>query len=304
MKKFHLTILGSNAANPAHGRFTSSQILNFHGHLILIDCGEGCQIRLNEYKVKKSRIDVICISHLHGDHVLGLPGLLGTMSLEGRTKSLRIIGPSGIKLFVTSNLEFTFIHLNFEIDFLELDHSGSKILYTDPLQISSFPLKHRVKTYGYRFDESLGLLNVDKEAIKRFNLTIAEIKTLKNGMDVVRTNSKTITCKEATVEQKDPRSYAYCSDTAYDENLVPHIFQANYLYMETTYMDDLEELALERMHSTTTQAAKLALKAEVRHLITGHYSGRYRNVDSLYQEAKMIFHNTIKGYDGLLLELK
>ncbi len=303
MKKFHLTILGSNAASPAHGRITSCQILNYDDSLILIDCGEGCQIRLSQYKIKKSRLDIVCISHLHGDHVFGLPGLLGSLSLEGRSKKLKIFGPEGIEKFIQDNLENTSTYLSYDIEFIELNHLGFKQIEILPLKISAFPLKHRVQTYGYRFDESLGPKNIDKEAIKTYNLSIDEIKHLKNGNDITRKDGELITSDQVTLKQREARSYAYCSDTIYDEALIPYVSNVNYLYMETTYMHDLVDLAMERMHSTSKQTGKLAKKAGVEKLITGHYSGRYKTVNTLYEEAKLVFPNTIKGYDGLLLDL-
>jgi len=303
VKKFHLTILGSNAACPAYGRITSCQILNYDESLILIDCGEGCQIRLAEYKIKKSKIDIICISHLHGDHVFGLPGLVSSFSHEGRSKDLTIIGPLGIKQFVESTLRLTHSRQTYKIEFIELDHIGNLTLAQKPMTISAFPLKHRVPTYGYRFDESLNERNINKKAISTYNLTIEELKKLKKGIDVIRVDGQIISSEEATLKQKPPRSFAYCSDTIYDEELIEYVKEVNFLYLETTYMHDLVELAIERMHSTSTQSAMLAKKAGVGNLIIGHYSSRYRSVDDLWLEAKNTFNNTIKGYDGLLLDL-
>lgn len=304
MKKFHLTILGSNAAGPGYGRITSCQYLQYDKSAFLIDCGEACQIRISEYKLKANKIDTICISHLHGDHCFGLPGLLTSFSNASRSKSLMIIGPKGIKSFVDDIIKHTYSRINYPLEFTELDHSyGSLQVYQDQsLKILAFPLKHRIPTYGYRFQEVYNQLNIKKEAISKFNLSIPEIKEIKQGINVTRENGEIISWESCCINPSLPRSYSYCSDTIYDEELSSEILETQYLYHETTYLHELAHLAKERMHSTALDAGRIATLSKAKNLIIGHYSGRYRKVDDLVLEAKSVFPNVLKGYDGFMLD--
>lgn len=304
MIKFKLTILGTNAAGPAYGRITSCQVIEIAQQSILIDCGEACQIRLGEYKIKTPKIKVICISHLHGDHIFGLPGLLTSFSSKNRKETLTIIGPAGIKSFVEDVMRHSSSHLSYPLEFKELNHTeGSINIYgSEKYQISAFPLDHRIITFGYRINEVFPSFNVKKEAIDKFNLSVEEIKLIKRGKDPIRTSGEMIDHKKCVKERAEPRSYAYCSDTVYNPRVVQYVRGCQYLYHETTYEHDLVALAKERKHSTSVEAAQIALKAKVEYLITGHYSGRYRTVDHLVQEASEIFEKVIKGYDGLMIE--
>lgn len=304
MKKFHLTILGSNAAGPAYGRITTCQYLHYDKTAFLIDCGEACQIRLSQYKLKANKIETILISHMHGDHCFGLPGLLTSFSNASRTKPLLLVGPEGIKKFIEDILAHTFSRISYEITFLELSHTkGNELVYDDSnIKVVAFPLKHRIPTYGYRFQEKQNQLNIKKEAITQFQLSIEEIKKIKMAKDVNRKNGQSIKWQDCCVNPSTPRSYSFCSDTVYDESITQYIHKTQYLYHETTYMHELAKLAKERMHSTALEAGKIALKADARNLIIGHYSSRYRNVDSLVTEAASVFQNVIKGYDGFMLE--
>lgn len=306
MIKFKLTILGTNAAGPAYGRITSSQVLEVDNQSIIIDCGEACQIRIQEYKIKPSKVQVVCVSHLHGDHIFGLPGLITSLSNQGRKDTLTLIGPVGIKSFVEDILSHSSSHLNYTIEFIELSHDkGSVDIYgSDKYQIKAFPLKHRIKAYGYRIEEKLPSFNVIKEAIQKYSLSIEEIKTLKAGHDIIRPDGSQIEMNDCVLPRAKARSYAYCSDTVYDLDLVEYLDSCQYLYHETTYEHALAELAKERMHSTSVEAAQIAKLSNVECLITGHYSGRYRKVDLIADEAKEIFENVIKGYDGLMIDFQ
>jgi len=304
MKKFRLTILGSNAAGPGYGRITSCQYLLYDKYAFLIDCGEACQIRLSEYKLKANKIDTICISHLHGDHCFGLPGILTSFSNASRSKPLNLIGPKGIKSFMDDIVKHTYSRINYDINYIELDHEDqAKVVFeNDDLAVTAFPLKHRIPTYGYRFQEKHNQLNIKKEAIEKYELTIPEIKTIKQGKNVIKNGGETIKWEDCCVNPSLPRSYSYCSDTVYDEDLSQYVSKTQYLYHETTYLHELAHLAKERMHSTSLEAGKVALKSEAGHLIIGHYSSRYRQVDDLVDEAKTVFPNVLKGYDGFMLD--
>ena len=304
MKKFHLTILGSNAAGPAYGRITTCQYLIYNKSAFLIDCGEACQIRISEYKLKANKIETICISHLHGDHCFGLPGLLTSYSNASRSKALCIIGPKGIKKFVEDIMTNTFSRITYEISYIELDHDDGlqKVHEDQHIKVLAFPLKHRIPTYGYRFQEKQIQLNIKKDAILQFQLTIDEIKRIKSGQDVIREDGQKILWKNCCINPSLPRSYSFCSDTIYDPDICQYIANSQYLYHEATYTHELVHLAKERMHSTALEAGKIALESKADNLIIGHYSSRYRNVETLIEEAASVFHSVHKGYDGFMLE--
>lgn len=296
--KFAVTILGSNSAFPAFGRFPSAQIINFNESLFLVDCGEGTQIQMSRFRVRRNRIDHIFISHLHGDHVYGLPGLLTSFAQLSRKAPLHITGPKGIRELIDTTLKLSQARTGFDILFTELseDHRET-VLKTTDLHVTAFPLHHRVKTYGYLFEEQPGPLNVRKECIDAFQLTREQILDLKSGQDILL-NGKKIPAGEMTLPPEPPRAYAYCSDTAYSDKVLAYIKGVQVLYHETTFMDDLEELAAFSKHSTTRQAAQIAQLAEAGALITGHYSSRYRDLGPLLEETRSIFPSTYLGLEG------
>jgi len=303
MRAFELTILGSNSALPAYGRFPTSQVLNYNNDLILIDCGEGTQIRMSDYKVKRNNISKICISHHHGDHLYGLPGVITSMNHHSRTAPLLVIGPRGIKKYLDVVFEIGEVHLNFALEVIEIDHSGlAKVYEDDELIIEAFPVFHRIPTYGYKYTEKSQEINIRKEAISEYNLSIEEIKQLKLGHDIEREtgNIKNELC---TLAHEPPRTYTYCADSKVDDSLIPIIAGSDLLYFETTYLHDLQQQAQERGHATAREAATLAKAAKVKQLITGHYSSRYRNVQPILDEAKEVFDNVILGYDGVVVRL-
>ncbi len=300
MTLFELTILGSNSALPAYGRLTTSQVVTYGNHIFLIDCGEGTQIRLSEYKIKRNKISHIFISHLHGDHIYGLPGVITSMNLNGRTAPLTIYGPTGIKKYIDVLMEVSQVHLNFDLEVIEITESRP-LFENSGMTISCFEVYHRITTYGFKFQEKTRLRNIRKSAITDHQLTIEEIKSLKNGDHPERLSA--IPLDELVLPIDDPRCYAYCADSLADHRLIPHIQGVNLLYFETTYLDDLREQAEARGHSTTIQSAQLALAAQVRQLVIGHYSSRYKDVTPLVQEAQTVFANTVMGYDGVMIRL-
>ena len=302
-KKFRLTILGSNAAMPAFGRMTSCQALNYNDNYFLIDAGEGAQIRMSEYKVKRNRLKCIFISHLHGDHVFGLPGILTSYNHYNRTTPLRLYGPTGIKTYVEAMLNAGQTILRFDLEIVELDHVEAKVVWqSHDLAVTAFPLKHRIATYGYRFDEQLSAYNIISEKIADHQLTIDEIKQVKSGQNI-RNGNAALKFTDLVYPRDEPRSYAYCSDTIYDETIVQTIQNVTTLYHETTYTSEFDKEAKERFHTTGKQAAQIAKLAGANTLITGHYSSRYRHGEEPYQEAKSYFDNTLKGYDGLIHDI-
>ncbi len=297
MKPFKLTMLGSNAAIPAYGRLTSAIALQYNNDYILFDACEGVQIRFAEYKIPVNKLKYIFISHLHGDHFYGLPSLLSSFNLNNRTAPIRLFAPKGIKKYLDTTFGITQTQLRYKLDIVEFDDKVSTTLIsTAQYIIQTIPLDHRICTCGFLVKEMVSDFNIRKAAIKEYNLNIEEIKELKKGkIPISRSENDFI---NFVLPKEKARSFAYVTDTAYYEEIIPLVSDVTVLYHETTYMDDLRILAEERKHTTSIQAATIAKKANVGHLITGHYSPRYRYVDALVNEAKNHFQNTVKGYDG------
>lgn len=294
-----LTILGCNSAVPTLSRFTTSQALQSENNIYLIDAGEGAQIRLNNFKIKKSKIHQIFISHLHGDHFFGLPGILTSMNLNGRIHPLHIYGPVGLKKYMESLQDLGTIFLNFQLDITEISASTfQKIFDDEQVEVFSLPLKHRIPTSGFLFKEKPKLRKLISTKIEEHGLTYEEIRILKNSENVMREDGKILHFKECTLPPDPLSSYAYCSDTIYDEDLVQYIKHATLLYHEATYLDELKEKARERGHSTAKEAARIAKMAHVQQLVLGHYSSRYLDIESFKTEAKQIFKDVTLGEDG------
>jgi len=265
----------------------------------MIDCGEGCQIRLNQYKVKKSKIDEIFISHFHGDHFFGLPGLITSFNLSSRTKSLRIYGPIGLKKFIGTLEEIGSFYLNFPLEIHELNPDISELIHKDEnVEVSTLPLKHRIPTTGFLFREKEKPRKIDSTAIEKFKLSIPEIKQAKEGGDVLRHGDQRIPNVDITLTPKPRRAYAYCSDTIYDEELVDLISGTDLLYHEATYLHDMQDQARARGHATAREAAIIAKKSHAKRLLLGHFSSRYKDVSVFLNEALEVFPNCDLAQDG------
>lgn len=296
---FSVTVLGSNSAIPANGRFPSAQIVNIQEQLFLIDCGEGAQIRLADFKIKRSKINQIFISHLHGDHVFGLPGLLNSYALNGRTKPLEIFSPKGLERMMDIIFETTKAHLSFEIIYHVVDNTQHKLVFhNEKVKVYSIPLKHRIATTGYLFKENPLPKNIIPEKIIEHNIPFAKINDIKGGADFSADEGIVIPNEELVTESKQPRAYAYCSDTTYFEKIIPFIKNVDLLYHEATYLKDKEVQAAERGHVTAEQAAQIAKMAKAKKLMIGHYSSRYNDLTPLLEEAKEVFENTILAIEG------
>jgi ribonuclease Z len=297
---FSLTILGSNSAIPTSKRFTTSQVLNIDEHLFLIDCGEGTQIQLQKYKIKFGKINHIFISHIHGDHFLGLLGLISTFNLLGRTNELNIYSCPELEDILNCQLKYFENHLRFKLIFHHLNCKEAENIYEDDkLTVKTIPLKHKIPTCGFLFTEKPKLLNIKKELIEIYNIPIKEIIKIKKGADFITENGKLIKNEKLTISPPKPRSYAFCSDTAYNESIIPIIKNIDLLYHEATFMHNFEKRAEQTYHSTTVQAATIAKKADVKQLIIGHFSARYRkDINSILEETKKIFGNTQCAEDG------
>ncbi|MFZ6051438.1 ribonuclease Z [Halocola ammonii] len=298
--KFEVNILGCGAATPTLKRNPTAQLVNLHDKFFLVDCGEGTQVAMRKNKLKFQKINHIFISHLHGDHYLGLVGLISSMHLLGRNRKLTIYGPPGIREIVEVNLKLSQTVLNFECEIIELDLKEKTFLFDDKsLEVFAFPLKHRITCNGFLFREKKRKPKIDKKTIADFDLSVKEIVALKNGQDVQREDSTWLKFEELTNPAPEPRGYGYCSDTKYWERVVDFISECNLLYHESTFLDDKKDRAKETFHSTARQAGKIAQSAKVKQLILGHFSSRYRQLDGFLEEAKEEFENVILASDGL-----
>ena len=299
MKKFSLTLLGTSAAVPYKNRYLAGQVLNVHDQLFLIDCGEGTQFRMSEFGIKRHKINHIFISHLHGDHFFGIFGILTSLALNDRNEPLFIYSPAGLKDIINTVFEKSYYKSPFPIIFQEVDTSISNLIFENNiLTVHSFPLSHRIPTVGFIFKEKPAVLNIISEKISEYNIPIAEIKSVKNGNDYKTLSGKIIPNSELVMPAYKTRAYTYCSDTQYDEKIIPLIRNTDLLYHESTFMDDMKEHAKITGHSTTIQAALIAKKAAVHKLILGHYSSRYTDLELLLSEAKTVFPDTVLGIDG------
>jgi len=296
---FSIHILGTSSATPTKYRNPSAQVLNVRERLFLIDCGEGTQMQMRTYGVKFQRINHVFISHLHGDHYLGLIGWISTLNLLGRTKDLHLYADLRLKKIIQEHFTVSEMSLDFELIFHPLNFTTNELLYEDDkLTIESFPLKHRIPCCGFVFKEKQSELNIKQSVIEEYNLTIEEIKKIKQGADFIDKKETLVLNKTLTEIPKKAYSYAYCSDTIYDESILPYVNHVDVLYHETTFAKNLQDLAKEKMHSTTVDAARIAKKAKVEQLLIGHFSARYKELDSLLQECKEVFPNTILLEEG------
>lgn len=294
-----LTILGCNAAAPAITRFPSSQVLSVAGRLFLIDCGEGTQFQMRRLHVNIMRIEAVFISHNHGDHVFGLIGLLSTMSLLSRSAPLSIYAPPELERIMRPLIDTYCENISFEVAFHKLRFDKPEILQgINSVLVKSIPLRHRVDTCGFFFQERAKEPNVKKSAIYKYGLSIADIVSVKNGRKLYDANGDEIPREELVKEATPPRSYAYISDTSYLPSIVTDIDGVSLLYHESTFLSDLSELAAKTLHSTPRQAAMIARDCHAGKLLLGHFSSRYDNTDVFEDEAKQIFPDSTAVYDG------
>lgn len=294
-----LNILGCHSATPRENAHTTSQILEVKDHLFLIDCGEGTQIQLRHQKIKFSRIKHIFISHLHGDHFYGLVGLISTFRLLGRTADMHIYGPKGIKEIISLQLKLAQSWTNYNLFFHELENKETEVIFEDDsLKVHTIPLDHRVYTNGFLFEEKLGLRRLNKEKIKDHKIQNYDFRNLKMGKDIILEDGTYLNNKNVTLDPHPPKRYAFCSDTCYNESIVPLIKHVDLLYHEATFLDAHEALAEKTKHSTATQAAKIAHLAQVKRLVLGHFSSRYRDKSDFLKEAIPLFESVALAADG------
>ncbi|APQ16304.1 ribonuclease Z [Maribacter hydrothermalis] len=294
-----LTVLGCYAATPRTLTNPTAQILEINNHIVLIDCGEGTQVELRRHKVKFSRINHIFISHLHGDHFFGLPGFISTMRLLGREKALHIHGPKGIKEAIILLLKLGDSWTNYPLLFHELSSKESELIFEDnKITVTTIPLDHRIYTNGYLFREKVGKRKLNIEAAEDYGIDKAYFNNIKNGKSITLDNGEVISNSKLTFDPPKPKSYAFCSDTVFDETLASRIKDVDVLYHESTFLESEADLATKTKHSTAQQAAKIAKEANVKTLVLGHYSTRYKSIALFKEEAALIFPNVLLADDG------
>ena len=304
MQNFELTILGCSSATPTSTRNPTAQLLNIADRYCLIDCGEATQIQLRKYKIKFQRINHIFISHLHGDHYLGLLGLLSSMHLLGRTTELHLYCPSELKEVIELQLRVSQTYLKYTIIYHFHNYIDNDLLFEDDKMIvKAVVLTHRIPCCGFVFIEKPLPCNITKETIDHYNIPLEQIHAIKHGADFVTSSGNVISNEKLVVAKPPLRSYAYCSDTAYDERIIALVKEVTLLYHEATFMHDLLPRAIDTFHSTALQAATIAQKAQVTQLMIGHYSARYRDLQPLLDEAKSVFENTLLAIEGESVKL-
>jgi ribonuclease Z len=297
--QFDVTILGSNGAIPAYDRHPSAQIVNHNGRLFLIDCGEGTQLQMSKYNVRRGRLDHIFISHLHGDHFFGLIGLITSFNLNRREHALHIYGPPGLQEILNLQLHHTLIQLRFDIHFHPVFADAPMVIYDDrELTVETIILKHRLPTTGFLFKEKVGLRKIHGDAITQYNIPVEKIIDIKHGADLVLEGGEVIPNKEITTDPHEPRSYAYCSDTAYTLSFIEQIRGVNMIYHEATFLEEHKERAEETFHSTARQAGLIAKEAEAQTLLLGHFSARYESLEALLHQGKTVFENSFLAKEG------
>ncbi len=297
---FELVILGSNSAIPANGRHPTSQILNHHHSCFLIDCGEGTQMRMDASRIKRSRIDHIFISHLHGDHYFGLIGLITSFHLLNREKPLHIYCPKELEGIIQMQLRFSNTGLPFDLNFHFLHfEKAERILENDVLTVETIIMNHRIPCAGFLFREKPMLRNMIPEKITKYKIPHSKIPGIKAGEDFISENGEVIPNHLLTLSPSSPRSYAFCADTIYTESVIDQIKDVDLLYHEATFTEESKDRAVTTMHSTAKEAAMIASKANVKKLMIGHYSAKYKSLENHLTEAKEFFENTILAEEGM-----
>ncbi|MDB5152654.1 MAG: ribonuclease [Mucilaginibacter sp.] len=297
--KFEVTILGSSSATPIFNRNPSAQALNINDHLYLVDCGEGTQLQMLRFDIKASRIDHIFISHLHGDHYLGLVGLLSSMHLNGRSRTLKLFGPPELKEIIDLQLKYSDTTLQYVIDFIPTyTDKPEVILDNQDITVETIPLDHRIACTGFLFREKKRLRKIMKEKIAELDIPVEYYSAIKKGADYVSSDGKFYKNSDITINPEDPKTYAYCSDTLYNENYFAQISNADLLYHESTFLNNMLERAQSTYHTTALQAGDIALKTHAKKLLIGHFSARYKTLNELLEEARSVFPDTELAVEG------
>ena len=304
MEKFELHILGCGSALPTTRHFATSQVVNLRDKLFMIDCGEGAQMQLRKSRLKFSRLNHIFISHLHGDHCLGLMGLISTFGLLGRTAELHIHSPKGLEELLTPMLNFFCHTLAYKVIFHEFDTRQTSVVYEDrSMTVTTIPLQHRIPCCGFLFAEKARPNHIIRDMVDFYKVPVYELNRIKNGSDYVTPEGEVIANTRLTRPSDPPRKYAYCSDTIFRPEIVEQLSGVDLLFHEATFAESELARAKETYHTTAAQAARIALEAGVRQLVIGHFSARYEDESILLKEASAVFPNTILAKENLCISL-
>jgi ribonuclease Z len=293
-----VTILGNNSAIPAFDRHPTAQVITLDDHLFLIDCGEGTQTQMNKYKIRRSRINHIFISHLHGDHYFGLIGLITSMGLLGRHQDLNLYGPAPLIEIFNMQLRVADTQLPYNLIFHPLQDEGAIVTDTR-FQVSCFRVFHRIECWGFIFRQVRAPRRVNAERSRLAGVPASFFDRLKWGEDYETREGSIIQNVSVTDPAPKPKSYAYSADTIYNPEIAVKVKGVDMLYHEATYLKDLEERATKRFHCTTVQAASIALLAGVKHLLIGHFSSKYDKLDDFEKEAREVFPNSDTALEGV-----
>ncbi|MDR1116420.1 MAG: ribonuclease Z [Tannerella sp.] len=299
MLHFKVHILGCGSATPTLRHAPTAQIVDFRNKLYMIDCGEGSQLQMRRYHIRFNRLNHIFISHLHGDHCFGLPGLISTLGMLGRTGDLTVHGPDGTESFLSPVLSQFCRELPYKVCFEHVDpQKYAPVMEDRSLSVYSIPLKHRIPACGYLFSEKPGEPHIIREMTDFYKVPLRELAAIKQGKDFVTTDGNVVPYTRLTCPADPPRRYAYCSDTAFSPSIIPYIEGIDCLYHESTFLDRDLSRAKDTFHSTARQAAEIALQAGVKQLVLGHYSARYDDLTAFAEEAGSVFPNVILSEEG------
>lgn len=297
--RFEVTILGSSSATPIYNRNPTSQALNINDHFYLIDCGEGTQQQMLRFDIKASRIDYIFISHLHGDHYLGLVGLLSSLHLNGRTKPLKLFGPAPLMEIIQLQLKYSETTLQYELDFKITDPTRAEIIVDNQdITIETIPLVHRIACTGFLFKQKKRSRKIIKDRAEQLNIPVPYFAVLKKGGDYTAPDGTVYKNDTLTRDPDEPKTYAYCSDTLYSESYFDQIANATLLYHEATFLDNMKERANDTHHTTALQAGGVAVKTGAHKLLIGHFSARYKSLNELLDETRSVFPATELAIEG------
>ena len=304
--EFDVTILGNSSANPSYGRHLSAQFIHHGNDYFLVDCGEGTQMQLNTFELKKSRINQIFMSHLHGDHFFGLIGLINTFSLLKRTQTLQIFCHEPLQIILETQLKHTGAILSFPIEYNFLPNEHQTIFETKHLTVEAFPLSHRIACCGFIFKEKIGERKIIKSQVDKYNVPITQLKDLQQGKDFTKPNGEIIANELLTSAPAPTKSYAYVSDTCYLASIIPIIQNVNCLYHESTFKNEDAQRATDTFHCTASQAATIAQLANVKKLLLGHFSAKYKTeqLDELLIQAKEVFAESYISEEGLTFNIE
>lgn len=302
--RFDVTILGSSSATPIYNRNPTSQLLNLNDRYYLIDCGEGTQIQLLRNGIKAQRIDYIFISHLHGDHYLGLVGLLSSLHLNGRVKPMTIFGPPELQEILEIQFKYSQTNLKYSLVFKPTQTDTPELIFeNNDLKVETIILDHRIPCTGFKFSQKKRLRKILKDKVEKLNIPVEYIPLIKRGFDYTDKSGNVYPARDLTTEPDEPKSYAYCSDTANSMTYLEQIKGVDTLYHEATFLHNMLDRAKETFHTTALEAGEIALKAGVKQLLLGHFSARYRELEPILEEAKSVFPNAKLAIEGVTFQI-